>query len=81
AGLWLAGTGEFALARIAPGPRRADEVTTMLLTSAAIPPAAGYHWAAGCLRHRRVAPWRPAPDAGARSAHSTDGGRPVPAHH
>nr|BFD89300.1 glycosyltransferase [Kitasatospora sp. Xyl93] len=81
AGLWLAGTGEFALARIAPGPRLADEVTTMLLTSAAIPPAAGYHWAAGLLRHRRVAPWRPAPDAGPGPAHRAGGGRPVPAHH
>ncbi|MCG6497768.1 glycosyltransferase family 2 protein [Kitasatospora sp. A2-31] len=80
-GLWLAGTGEFALARIAPGPRIAEEVTTMLLTSAAIPPAAGYHWAAGILRHRREAPWRPVPDGAHRSAHPTDGGRAVPAHH
>ncbi|WP_063752924.1 glycosyltransferase family 2 protein [Streptomyces sp. NRRL S-350] len=65
AGLWLAGTGEFALARIAPGPRHAEEVGTMLLTSALIPPAAGYHWARGLLRHRRVQPWPPASAPGA----------------
>lgn len=81
AGLWLAGTGEFALARIAPGPPLASEVRTMLLTSVAIPPVAGYHWAVGLLRHRRVPPWRPAPDGGHRSAYPTDGGRPVPARH
>ncbi|MFF8773579.1 glycosyltransferase family 2 protein [Kitasatospora sp. NPDC015120] len=80
-GLWLAGSAEFALARIAPGPRLADEVTTMLLTSAAIPPAAGYHWAVGLLRHRRAAPWRPVPEDGHRSADPDGGGRPVPAHH
>ena len=61
AGLWLVGTGEFALARIAPGPRLADEVRAMLMTSALIPPAAGYHWARGLVRHRRVVPWPPAP--------------------
>ena len=61
AGLWLAGTGEFALARIAPGPRLAGEVRTMLMTSALIPPAAGYHWVRGLVRHRRVMPWPPVP--------------------
>jgi HAD superfamily hydrolase (TIGR01662 family) len=59
---WLAGTAEFAWARIAPGPRTADEVTTMALTSAAIPALATWHWLRGIVRHRRVPPWRGLPD-------------------
>jgi HAD superfamily hydrolase (TIGR01662 family) len=62
AAAWLAGTAEFAWARIAPGPRTADEVTTMALTSAAIPALATWHWLRGIVRHRRVAPWRGLPD-------------------
>jgi glycosyltransferase involved in cell wall biosynthesis len=53
---WAAGTAEFSLARIVPGPRTADEITTMLLTSVAIPPLAVRHWIAGRLRHRGVVP-------------------------
>jgi hypothetical protein len=49
---WLAGTAEFAAARIAPGPRRADEVSRMLVTSALIPPYAMAHWLRGWLRWR-----------------------------
>jgi histidinol-phosphate phosphatase family protein len=59
---WLAGTVEFAWARIAPGPRTRDEVVSMLLTSAVIPAAATFHWAAGWLRlatRRRDAGARP----------------------
>src|SRR3954466_10030793 len=37
AGTWLAGTAEFAWLRIAPGPCCPSEVTTMAVTSAAIP--------------------------------------------
>jgi Glycosyltransferase like family 2 len=59
AGAWLAGTAEFAVARVRPGPRTAEEVTTMALTSAAIPPAACWHWVRGLVRHRRVRPWAP----------------------
>ncbi|WP_307835340.1 glycosyltransferase [Streptomyces adelaidensis] len=55
---WLAGTGEFAWARIAPGPRTRHEVTTMLLTSALIPPAATWHRLTGHWRHRTARPWR-----------------------
>jgi glycosyltransferase involved in cell wall biosynthesis len=40
---WLAGTAELAWARIAPGPRTAAEVATMLTTSVLIPPAAVAH--------------------------------------
>jgi hypothetical protein len=54
---WLLGTAEFAWARIAPGPRTREEVTTMLATSALIPPLAVYHRLAGTLRHRAAAPW------------------------
>ena len=60
---WLAGTGELAWRRIAPGPRDRDEVRRMLLTSAAIPFAATWHSARGAWRHRHAAPWRGVPDA------------------
>jgi HAD superfamily hydrolase (TIGR01662 family) len=59
---WAAGTGEFAWARIAPGPRDRAEVTTMLATSALIPPLATWHVLRGAVRHRRVRPWRGLPD-------------------
>ncbi|WP_426514120.1 glycosyltransferase family 2 protein [Dactylosporangium sp. McL0621] len=49
---WAAGTAEFALARIAPGPRTPAEVATMALTSALIPPLAVGHWLAGRWRWR-----------------------------
>ncbi|MBD0292496.1 MAG: HAD-IIIA family hydrolase [Jiangellaceae bacterium] len=62
AGLWAAGTAEFAAARIAPGPRDADEVRRMLLTSVVIPPAATWHTLAGWWRHRGAGPWRGLPD-------------------
>jgi histidinol-phosphate phosphatase family protein len=47
---WLTGTAELAWARIAPGPRSAREVATMLLTSLLIPPAATWHWLRGYAR-------------------------------
>ena len=53
---WTAGTAEFAAARIAPGPRTPAEVATMLLTSAAIPPAAVAHRLRGELAARRQRP-------------------------
>src|SRR3954462_8012656 len=61
-GGWAAGTAEFAWARIAPGPRDRAEVTTMLATSALIPPLATWHWLRGVARHRRVTPWRGLPE-------------------
>jgi histidinol-phosphate phosphatase family protein len=51
---WLIGTAELAWARVAPGPRTRDEVTTMLLTSALLPAAATGHWLAGLLRCRSL---------------------------
>ncbi|MGY1802916.1 HAD-IIIA family hydrolase [Blastococcus sp. SYSU D00922] len=62
AAAWLAGTAEFAWARIASGPRTRDEVATMTLTSAAIPPLATWHWLKGVVRHRGVPAWRGLPD-------------------
>jgi HAD superfamily hydrolase (TIGR01662 family) len=59
---WLAGTAEFAWARIAPGPRNRAEVGTMLATSALIPPVATWHWLRGVVTHRRVPRWRGLPD-------------------
>ncbi|MGY1812783.1 HAD-IIIA family hydrolase [Blastococcus sp. SYSU D00820] len=59
---WAAGTAEFAWRRIAPGPRDRAEVTTMLATSALIPPLATWHWARGVVQHRRVPRWRGLPD-------------------
>jgi glycosyltransferase involved in cell wall biosynthesis len=49
---WAAGTAEFALARIVPGPRDGREVATMVATSVLIPPLAVYHWLAGAYRSR-----------------------------
>lgn len=56
---WLALTGEFAWRRIAPGPRTGREVAAMLVTSAAIPPAACYHRLRGELRPHRPVPGPP----------------------
>ena len=53
---WLAGTGELAWSRIAPGPRTPAEVATMLATSAVVPAAATFHWLRGLVRWRRVRP-------------------------
>jgi histidinol-phosphate phosphatase family protein len=53
----VAGVAEFAWARIAPGPRDLAEVTRMIVTSVAIPPAAVGNWLRGSIRHRRAAPW------------------------
>jgi glycosyltransferase involved in cell wall biosynthesis len=50
--LWLAGTAEFAAARVRPGPSDRDEVVTMLATSALIPPLATAHWVRGWFTHR-----------------------------
>src|SRR4051794_3078487 len=62
AGTWLAGTAEFAWLRIEPGPRTRDEVSTMAVTSAAIPALATWHWLKGVVQHRRVPTWRGLPD-------------------
>ncbi|GAA1609197.1 glycosyltransferase family 2 protein [Actinoplanes couchii] len=58
---WAAGTAEFAAARIAPGPRDRREVTTMLLTSAVIPPLAIAHWVRGWFRWTGARPLRDTP--------------------
>jgi histidinol-phosphate phosphatase family protein len=47
---WVVGTGAFASKRIAPGPRTRQEVTAMIVTSAALPPAAVVHRFAGAHR-------------------------------
>lgn len=67
---WLAGTAEFALARILPGPRTRDEVVAMALTSVLVPPAAAWHWLRGQVRHRATPAHRhraesPSPSAAA----------------
>ncbi|MGY2083144.1 HAD-IIIA family hydrolase [Blastococcus sp. SYSU DS0539] len=62
AAAWAAGTAEFAWLRIRPGPRDRAEVTTMLATSALIPPLATWHWLKGIVGHRRVQRWRGLPD-------------------
>ncbi|MFA1543775.1 HAD-IIIA family hydrolase [Actinomadura monticuli] len=57
AGMWAALTARFAWERIRPGPRTPGEVTTMLATSAAIPPAAIWYRARGLAAHRRARSW------------------------
>ncbi|WP_210748790.1 HAD-IIIA family hydrolase [Actinomadura latina] len=47
----------FAYERIRPGPRTPGEVTKMLATSAAIPPAAIWHRIRGLAAHRRARDW------------------------
>lgn len=61
-GAAVVGIGEFAAARIAPGPRDAAEVRRLVLTSAAIPFAATWHAAVGAWRHRNAKQWRGLPD-------------------
>ncbi|WP_432509492.1 HAD-IIIA family hydrolase [Kineococcus auxinigenes] len=58
---WAGLTAEFSWRRIAPGPRDAAEVRRMLVTSAAIPPAAVWHRVRAELRWRRDPPatWPP----------------------
>jgi histidinol-phosphate phosphatase family protein len=50
---WCALTAEFAWARLRRGPRTRDELTTVLMTSALIPPVAVYHRLRGELVERR----------------------------
>jgi histidinol-phosphate phosphatase family protein len=63
AAIWAAGTAEFAWARIAPGPRTLGEISRMVSTSIAIPPAATWHSLLGLVRHRGCDPWRGRPEA------------------
>jgi histidinol-phosphate phosphatase family protein len=51
---WLAAIAQFGWRRTAPGPRTARELTTMAITSAAIPFAASASWAEGHLRKRSL---------------------------
>jgi len=51
---WLAGTVELTLARMLPGPRTADEVASMVVTSVLLPPVATWHWLAGWVRLPKV---------------------------
>ncbi|MBQ0825427.1 glycosyltransferase [Streptomyces tagetis] len=55
---WAVGTGEFAWARIVPGPRTREEVVTMLVTSVLIPPAATWYRLTGLWRYRGAPYWR-----------------------
>jgi histidinol-phosphate phosphatase family protein len=52
--VWAGVTAEFAVRRIAPGPRTAREIGAMMLTSVLIPPAAVAHRLRGELRVRRT---------------------------
>jgi GT2 family glycosyltransferase len=52
--VWLVLVARFAYVRIAPGPRRLDEIATMLATSAVIPYAAVYHRLRGAIRWRKT---------------------------
>ncbi len=74
---WLAGTAEFALARIVPGPRSRDEVITMALTSVLIPAAATWQWVRGHAVHRGAAPLSPY-EAQAEAAGGPPGGPRAP---
>ncbi|MFI8321318.1 glycosyltransferase family 2 protein [Streptomyces sp. NPDC085529] len=75
--LWGAGTAEFTLARVLPGPRTRPEVLDMILTSVAIPPAATWHWLRGLVVHRGALPRTPAaePDGPPATAPTRPGSR------
>jgi glycosyltransferase involved in cell wall biosynthesis len=49
---WAVGTLELTVARVRPGPRTADEILTMALTSTLLPPVATIHWLRGVWRWR-----------------------------
>lgn len=74
--VWAAGTAEFALARILPGPRTAREVATMALTSAVIPPVAIACWLRGRARWRGARPltdWPGVPESGREPREAASG--------
>ncbi|WP_459546658.1 glycosyltransferase family 2 protein [Nocardia sp. X0981] len=54
AAIWTVLTGEFAAARIVPGPRTPAEIARMTVTSVLIPPAACWYRLRGELHHRHV---------------------------
>jgi Glycosyl transferase family 2 len=56
AAAWVAGTAEFTMSRIAPGPGDRREVAIMVATSAIIPPLAVAHWLRGWWRWRSAGP-------------------------
>jgi histidinol-phosphate phosphatase family protein len=62
-GLAVAGTLEFTIARIAPGPRTGREIVTMTATSVLIPPVACWYWLLGTARTRAAWRWPPPPKA------------------
>jgi glycosyltransferase involved in cell wall biosynthesis len=72
AAVWIAGTAEFAAARIGPGPRDRREVGAMLATSVAIPPVAVTHWLRGWWR------WRAARPVGGTAGQAGGTDRPAP---
>jgi histidinol-phosphate phosphatase family protein len=54
---WATLTAEFAWSRIKPGPGDLTEVSAMVATSVAIPPAATWHWLRGVYLHRSALSW------------------------
>lgn len=58
---WAALTAQFAALRIAAGPRTPGEIRRMILTSAAIPPAAVAYRLLGAWRHRAAGRTEPRP--------------------
>jgi histidinol-phosphate phosphatase family protein len=55
----LAGTTQFAVTRIMPGPKTAREIATMTATSLVIPELACWHWLRGWVRARGARSWPP----------------------
>ena len=53
----LAGTAQFAVTRIIPGPKTAREIAIMTVTSLVIPELACWHWLCGWARARGARPW------------------------
>jgi histidinol-phosphate phosphatase family protein len=57
AAVGLAGTAQFAVTRIIPGPKTAREIAIMTVTSLVIPELACWHWLRGWIRARGARPW------------------------
>jgi HAD superfamily hydrolase (TIGR01662 family) len=53
----LAGTAQFAVTRITPGPKTAREIAIMTATSLVIPELACWHWLRGRIRAHGARPW------------------------
>jgi Glycosyl transferase family 2 len=75
--VWLAGSVEFAAARLRAAPGARDQFAPLLATSVLIPPLAVGHWLTGWLRHRHAEPWFATPAARGNDRRHEGGGMDI----